>query len=63
MVNAIYKCDQCSKTVYLLEAGFGEDLKCCDQKMREMTAEEKEQYIDDVAALTPRYEVPGTSQI
>ena len=54
-MNAIYKCRQCGKTVYLLEAGFGEDLKCCDQNMREMTADEKEQYVKDAEALTRLY--------
>lgn len=50
--DTVYKCDDCQKIVYLMEAGRGKDLKCCDQHMREMSTQEKEPY-------HPRFPRPG----
>ena len=48
----VYKCDDCQKIVYLMEAGRGKDLKCCDKHMRELSDKEKEPY-------HPRFPRPG----
>jgi desulfoferrodoxin-like iron-binding protein len=50
--HVLYKCGNCGKIVYLMEAGFGKELKCCDQQMKEMTEEEKKPY-------HPRFPKPG----
>lgn len=50
--DILYKCDDCRKIVYLMEAGRGKDLKCCDQHMRELSTQEKEPY-------HPRFPRPG----
>lgn len=50
--DKMYQCDECRKIVYLMEAGRGDQLKCCDQLMREMSDQEKEPY-------HPRFPRPG----
>ena len=50
--DKMYQCDECRKIVYLMEAGRGDQLKCCDQLMREMSDQEKKPY-------HPRFPRPG----
>lgn len=50
--HQMYKCGNCMKAVYLMEAGKGGELKCCDAKMKEMSDEEKMPY-------HPRFPQPG----
>ncbi len=59
MENPIYQCGDCKKTVYLMEAGFGDKLKCCDKMMEEMSPADKEKYLADKEPHHPRYPKPG----
>jgi hypothetical protein len=43
-----------------MEAGHGKELKCCDQKMKEMPKEDKEKYLADKKIHHPRYLEPGS---
>ena len=51
--DRVFKCDECQKTVYLMEAGRGKELKCCDKNMRELSEQEKKPY-------HPRFVRPGS---
>ena len=42
--HQMYKCDNCMRIVYNMEVGRGGELKCCDEKMKEMSDQEKEPY-------------------
>lgn len=59
MENPIYTCGNCQKIIYLMEPGHGEELKCCDQKMEEMSKEEKEKYLKDKEPYHPKFTEPG----
>ncbi len=51
--DRVFKCDDCKRIVYLMEAGRGKQLKCCDKEMRELTKEE-------TAPYHPRFPKPGS---
>lgn len=51
--DTVYECGDCKKIVYLMEAGRGENLACCDNKMRKLSEEEKKPY-------HPRFPKPGS---
>jgi hypothetical protein len=42
--HPVYKCGNCMRIVYSMETGKGGVLKCCDEKMKEMSKEERKPY-------------------
>jgi desulfoferrodoxin-like iron-binding protein len=51
--DRLYKCDNCMRIVYLMEAGRGKDIECCDKKMGVMSEKEMKPY-------HPRFLTPGS---
>ncbi len=51
--DRVFKCDNCKRIVYFMEAGKGKDLKCCDKSMRELSEKDKAPY-------HPRFPKPGS---
>jgi hypothetical protein len=51
--DKVYKCGDCMRIVYLMEAGHGKDIECCDKKMRVLSAKEMKPY-------HPRFPKPGS---
>jgi acetyl-CoA carboxylase beta subunit len=42
--SSMYKCGNCMRIVYSMETGKGGVLKCCDEKMKKMSKEERKPY-------------------
>lgn len=51
--HQMYKCGNCQRIVYLMEAGKGGQLKCCEREMEQMSEEDKKPY-------HPRFPKPGS---
>jgi desulfoferrodoxin-like iron-binding protein len=51
--DKVYKCGDCMRIVYLMEAGRGKDLECCDKKMNVLSDKEMKPY-------HPRFPKPGS---